>query len=270
MTENFHNGLERLNQDVVAEPPRKKKGVVREYVEALLVAVVLAFFIRSFIVEPFKIPSKSMVPTLLVGDHIFVNKFIYGLRIPGTKKWFLQFGEPKRGDVIVFIYPEDEKLDFIKRVVGVPGDHVQIKDDKLYVNDVEVTEEEIPVVGVDPKDKRRLLVSEAEAVEKIPPPFRRIPFYRGFENYKIQMENLTGYNHMIQRSRLLPNNEEIDLVVPPDNFYVMGDNRDQSADSRVWGFVPRKNLKGKALFIWLSLDSDRGGIRLKRFGKKII
>lgn len=267
MTENLHNGLERLNQNVTQQP--RKKGVIREYVEALLVAVLLAFFIRSFIVEPFKIPSKSMVPTLLVGDHIFVNKFIYGLRIPGTKKWLVQFGEPKRGDVIVFIYPEDEHLDFIKRVVGLPGDHVRMRNGLLYVNDVEVTEKEIPVIGVDPKDKRRLLISKTEAVE-IPPVFRGIPFYRGFENYKIQMENLTGYSHVIQRNRLLPNNEEIDLVVPQDHFYVMGDNRDQSADSRVWGFVPRKNLKGKALFIWLSLDSDRGGIRLKRFGKKII
>ncbi|MBI2339579.1 MAG: signal peptidase I [Deltaproteobacteria bacterium] len=264
---NLHNGLERLNQDVTPEP--RKKGVIREYAEALLFAVLLAFFIRSFIIEPFKIPSKSMVPTLLVGDHIFVNKFIYGFRIPGTKKWMVKFGEPKRGDVIVFIYPEDEKLDFIKRVVGIPGDHIRMKDGKFFVNSAEVTEKEIPVVGVDPRDKRRLLISEAEAGE-IPPQFRGIPFYRGYENYKIQMEDLTGYGHMIQRSRMMPNNEDVDLVVPKDHYFVMGDNRDQSADSRVWGFVPRENLKGEALFIWLSLDSDRGGVRLKRFGKKII
>ena len=267
MTENIHDGMEKLTRDL--DGGKKKKGVVREYVEALLTAVLLAFVIRSFVVEPFKIPSRSMVPTLLVGDHIFVNKFIYGLRIPWTKKWLVHFGAPKRGDVIVFIYPKDKKFDYIKRVVGLPGDHIRFHDGILYVNDTAVTEKDIPVMGIDPHDNRQLLESPAEAAE-IPPAFKKIPFSHGFEEFKIELENLMGYDHFIQRSRLMPNDEEVDVVVPTDHYFVMGDNRDQSADSRVWGFVPRENLKGKAMFIWLSLDDDRGGIRVKRFGKKII
>lgn len=246
----------------------KKKHVVREYVEALFTAVLLAFVIRSFIIEPYKIPSKSMVPTLLVGDHIFVNKFIYGLRIPGTKKWLVKFGEPKRGQVIVFIYPEDEKLDFIKRVVGLPGDHIRVHEGKLFINDKEVPEKEIPVLGVEPSDRRQLRLGNIE--DDIPGSLKKIGFYRGFEEYSIELEKLGDVTHLIQRSLLMPNNEEYDAVVPPDHFFVMGDNRDQSADSRVWGFVPRENLKGKAMFLWLSLDSDLGGVRLKRFGKPII
>lgn len=264
---NLHNELQKLVRNL--DDPPKKKGVVREYLEALLTAVLLAFFIRSFVIEPFKIPSKSMVPTLLVGDHIFVNKFVYGLRIPLTKKWLIHFSEPKYGDVIVFIYPQDEKLDFIKRVIGLPGDAIRLHDGVLYVNDVIVTVQDIPVLGIDPHNNRQLVVSPAEAAD-IPRSFRALPFSQGFEEYKVGMENLIGYDHFIQRSRLMPNNDEIDLVVPPDHYFVMGDNRDQSADSRVWGFVPRENLKGRAMFIWLSLDNDRGGLRVKRFGKKII
>ncbi|MDO8518538.1 MAG: signal peptidase I [Deltaproteobacteria bacterium] len=244
----------------------KKKHVVREYAEALLTAVLLAFLIRSFVIEPYKIPSKSMVPTLLVGDHIFVNKFIYGWRIPGTKKWIFEWKEPHRGEVIVFIYPEDEKLDFIKRVVGLPGDTVGMKEGKLFVNGEEVPLSDLPILGVSRKDRRAL------RVEGIVPPgsLGKIPFSRGFENYNIGLEKLGEVDHLLQRSKRMPSLDEFEVVIPPGHFFVMGDNRDQSADSRVWGFVPRENLKGRAMFIWLSLDSELGGVRLKRFGKPII
>ncbi|MBX7148354.1 signal peptidase I [bacterium] len=246
-----------------------KKNIIREYAEALITAVLLAFVIRSFIIEPYKIPSKSMVPTLLVGDHIFVNKFVYGLRIPGTEKWIAKFSEPKRGEVIVFIYPEDKSLDFIKRVVGLPGDHIRVHDGVLYINDQKIASVDLNITGVDPDDHRKLIVSDAESLQA-PDVLKKVPFSRGYENYQVKIEDMMGYQHLIQRSRLMPNDTEVDLVVPENHFFVMGDNRDQSADSRVWGFVPRENLKGKALFIWLSLDDDLGGIRLKRFGKGII
>jgi signal peptidase I len=245
----------------------KKKGIIREYLEAFFVAVLLALVIRSFIVEPYKIPSKSMVPTLLVGDHIFVNKFVYGLRLPGTKSWIWERPGPKRGEVIVFIYPEDESLDFIKRVVGLPGDHIQLKDGVVYVNGQKTSSMDLPVEGVDRENKRILNVSESTGASY---QFRKIPFYRGYEHYQIKAEDLMGREHLMQRSLLIPNNDEVDLVVPEGHYFVLGDNRDQSADSRVWGFVPRENLKGEAMFIWLSLDSDLGGVRLGRFGKKII
>ncbi len=250
-------------------PESKKKKALREYVEALVTAVLLAFVIRSFIVEPFKIPSKSMVPTLLVGDHIFVSKFTYGLRVPWTKKWIFKLGDPKRGDVIVFIYPGDESLDFIKRVIGVPGDHIVVHEGHFFVNGKELPEEEIMIKGVNPLDPRQLEVASTDSGD-LPAYLKTVPFFKGYESFKIEMEQLDDKKFFIQRSRFMPATEETDLVVPPGNFFVMGDNRDQSADSRIWGLVPRENLKGKALFIWLSLDNDRGGIRIKRFGKKII
>src|SRR3990167_3335585 len=156
--------------------PTKKKGLVREYGEALFWAILFAFLIRSFLVEPYKIPSKSMVPTLLVGDHIFVNKFIYGLRIPGTKKWLVEWSAPKRGDVIVFIYPEDEKLDFIKRVIGLPGDHVRIHEGKLYINDTEMSQKDISIDGVSPDDKRQLMVTQTD-LALLPSKLKKIPFF---------------------------------------------------------------------------------------------
>lgn len=267
MTE-LHDGLQKLNRDLNGKESKGKK-TLREYTEALLTAVLLAFFIRSFVIEPFKIPSKSMVPTLLVGDHIFVNKFSYGLRIPWTKKWIFKAGDPHRGDVIVFIYPEDEKLDFIKRVVGLPHDRIRVHEGKLFINDQEVIDADIPVLGVDSHDKRFLRIGSVEAAE-LPPNLKKIPFYRGYENFKIQVELLDSKKFLIQKSRLFPVGDDVELEVPADHFFVLGDNRDQSADSRVWGFVPRENLKGRALFIWLSLDREKGGVRLKRFGKKII
>jgi len=248
---------------------KTQKQIIREYAEALIFAILIAFFIRSIIIEPYKIPSRSMVPTLLVGDHIFVNKMSYGWRVPGTKFWLTKWGEPKRGEVIVFIYPKDESLDFIKRVVGLPGDHVQYKAGQLLVNDQEVSEEEIRVLGIDPHSQRDLLIPSAQA-STIPNSFQPLPYSKGFEDYVIKLENLLGVQHLIQRSITDPNEDEFDLIVPEKHFFVMGDNRDQSSDSRFWGFVPRENLKGHALFIWLSLDNEHWGIRLRRFGKKII
>ncbi len=253
--------------EMTDQAEKKQKGVVREYIEALLVAVLLALVIRSFIIEPYKIPSKSMVPSLLVGDHIFVNKFAYGFRLPGTKMWIWDRPGPKRGEVTVFIYPEDESLDFIKRVIGLPGDHIQLKAGVLFVNGEKASLKDLNIEGVDKNNKREMVVADSSSVSK---DFQRIPFYRGYESFQVKLENLLGKEHFMQRSLLIPNEDELDLLVPEGHYFVMGDNRDQSADSRVWGFVPRENLKGEAMFIWLSLDSDLGGIRLGRFGKKIL
>lgn len=246
----------------------ENKKLIKEYAEALLIAVLLAFVIRSFVIEPYRIPSKSMVPNLLVGDHIFVNKFSYGLRFPWTKKWLVEFEGPKRGEVIVFIYPQNESQSFIKRVIGVPGDHIQIKNDTLWVNNTKATHEDYNIKGIDPDNRRSLIIPEAQA-SHLPQKLQEIPFYKGYKNYQIKVENLLGHEHIIQRSRFMPNLGEEDIVVPEGYYFVMGDNRDQSSDSRVWGLVPRENLKGRALFIWLSLDSDLGGVRWGRFFKGI-
>jgi signal peptidase I len=247
---------------------RKKKSSFREYVEAFLTALLIAFFLRAFVVEAFKIPSKSMVPTLLVGDHIFVNKFIYGLRLPFSKKWVAHFGTPQRGEVIVFTYPKNESLDFIKRVVGLPGDKITIKGDDLYVNGEK--ENIYPVIPkeLDPQDKRKIDVEKIEDGELIKY-FSELPFMTEWKDYKYYVEKLSGVPHYIQHSIYLGRNEELEITVPPDHLFVMGDNRDNSSDSREWGFVPMENIKGRAMFIWLSLDHDQGGVRWHRFGKWI-
>ena len=200
----------------------KKKGMVREYIEAFAVAIVLALLIRTFVVQAFKIPSGSMEDTLLVGDHILVNKFMYGERIPYTDLRFFDFKHPQRGDVIVFIYPEDESKDFIKRVVAVEGDTIEVKEKKVYVNDT--------------------LQNEPFAVHK---------------------DNAVIPAHVTKRDYFGPQQ------VPKDMLFVMGDNRDRSADSRFWGFVPLSKVKGKAFLIYWSWSGFMRDIKWSRIGKLI-
>ncbi|MEZ4549135.1 MAG: signal peptidase I [Desulfobacterales bacterium] len=169
-------------------------------VEAILIAIVLALFIRTFVVQAFKIPSGSMEPTLQIGDHILVNKFIYGVKIPYLRKTIIPVSEPDRGDIIVFRYPEDPDKDFIKRVIAVPGDTVEIRNKIIYVDGAAVKND----VGVH-TDSRVLS---------------------------------GAINH---RDNLKP------LTVPAGSYFVMGDNRDNSYDSRFWGFVEERSIKGKAL-----------------------
>ena len=244
----------------------KKKSKLREYIEALLTAIVIAFFIRSFIVEPFKIPSSSMIPTLLIGDHIFVNKFIYGLRIPFTKYRFWQFTTPKRGEVVVFIYPEDEKKDFIKRVVGLPGDVVSFKGTDVFVNGGKRSHEKIDVMP-DMTDKRKLDVIKGDWKKPL-------PYFSNWTSYDFFKEEEDEVRHLVQYEKdamwrsvgrfVAQNGGEV--KVPEGHLFCIGDNRDNSSDGREWGFVPMENLKGKAMFVWLSLDNDLGWVRWKRFG----
>lgn len=221
----------------------RKKSKLREYVEAIVSALLIAFVLRSFVIEAFKIPSGSMIPTLLVGDHIFVNKFIFGLRVPFTHHYLFRLGEPKRGDVIVFIYPVEEDKDFIKRVVGLPGDRLEIVDNEIKING--------EVVGRQSLDAKQV---QSE-----------IPLFPGWEHYDFFEERLGDVTHLVQLDHT-SQPEKVAVAVPPDSYFMMGDNRDNSADSREWGFVSRSYIKGKAMFVWLSWDSDGGGVRWNRFG----
>lgn len=247
----------------------KKKGKFREYVEALVTAVLIAFVIRSFIVEPFKIPSSSMVPTLMIGDHIFVNKFIYGLRPPFTKKHFFQYRTPERGEVVVFIYPEDESKDFIKRVVGLPGDKVEVRDADVFINGEKVKKE--PVTVEQSRDDKRALIVKNHGWTK------NLPFVAGWQNIDFFKEKLGDVEHLVQYEKdvyFRPIGRFMSeyggtVTVPEGHLFCMGDNRDNSSDGREWGFVPMENIKGKAMFVWLSLDSDNGWLRWKRFGSWI-
>ena len=184
----------------------KKKSVIREYAEAAAIAIILALFIRTFVVQAFKIPSGSMEPTLLVGDHILVNKFIYGVKIPFIRETLIPIKkQPQRDDVIVFIYPRDTSKDYIKRVIGLPGDHIEINDQKIYING---------------------------------------KLYE--DTHGVYTEHGKGLSQPLLKSRHQP------IVVPDSHLFVMGDNRDHSSDSRVWGFVPLKSVKGKAFIIYWS------------------
>ena len=245
---------------------KKHKGTIREYAEALLTALLVAFFIRSFVIEAFKIPSGSMIPTLMIGDHIFVNKFTYGLRIPFTKTKIVTFGTPERGEAIVFMYPMDESKDFIKRVVGLSGDRIRVQGDDVFVNDQPLQRQAIQVQPEDGSQTRLLKVIPDAMAAQVG--IREIPAFPGWQEYGYSVETLGKVNHLVQYDNR-PSYAQTELEVPPDHLFVMGDNRDNSSDSREWGFVPMENVKGRAMFVWLSIDHDRTTLRWNRFGKWI-
>lgn len=212
------------------EKPEKKdnqvsKSKVQEYIEAIIIAILIAVVIRTFVIQAYKIPSRSMVPTLLVGDHLLVNKFIYGVKIPVIRKVFIPVTDPKQGDIVVFIYPKDRSKDYIKRVIGVAGDKIEIRNKDIFINDR---------------------------------PYK--------DDFGIYSDNVI-YPAIIQ-----PRDNFGPVTVPAGSLFVMGDNRDESADSRFWGFVDLKDVEGKALIIYWSWNSDEHDnllkkIRWERFGK---
>lgn len=217
-----------------------------EYGGSFFPIILAVFFLRSFVVEPFKIPSGSMIPTLLVGDFILVNKFTYGIRLPivGTK--IMSLNEPQRGDVMVFRYPSDPSLDYIKRVVGLPGDKVVYRNKRLTVNGVEQPLKALPdylhkdKLYYSPQFSERLGATEHLILnEKDAPAY--VPFVTQFPF----------------RENCIYNTEGVSCTVPAGHYFMMGDNRDASSDSRVWGFVPEANIVGKAFLIWFNFSDLR-------------
>ncbi len=223
------DGAEHAEHESHAHPAErvtpKKKSLVREYAEAIAIAIILALVIRTVVVQAFTIPSGSMMDTLLIGDYILVNKFIYGPEIPFTDSHLPGLRTPTRGDIIVFKYPQDERRDFIKRVIGTPGDIVQVRGHTVFVNG------------------RALVEPYIKITEPLLPQSQ--PGY-------------CGYAYACDPTR-----------VPADSYFVMGDNRDNSQDSRYWGFVKRDKIKGKAFLIYWSWDSERHWLRWWRLGKYI-
>lgn len=234
MSSNEQDPLEVLNQQLEDEPKKKSKFWSEFKSISLIIVTVLAF--RSVFFEPFKIPSGSMIPTLLIGDFILVNKFSYGFKVPFSD-WFSDPiyitgpGKPERGDVIVFKYPKDESLNYIKRVIGLPGDTVEIIEKVVYVND---------------KPIETKVIDGKEIMEDMDDKFKRY-------NFKFFQTKTGEHDHVSQIDQdniWYPNFKKI--KVPEGSYFVMGDNRDFSQDSRYWGFVPSNNIKGEAILIWFS------------------
>ena len=218
-----------------------KKSAWREWVESLLVVAAIAILVRSFVVAPFKIPSSSMVPTLEVGDYIFVLRYPYGLRIPFTDLQFFPH-PPKRGDVAVFDFPEDRSKDYIKRIIGLPGDVIDYKNNELYVNG-----RKMPLT---PDGRRTYFMAGGQADVSM--------------RY---IEDLDGVRHAVLRKAVSLRDGE--WKVPEGKYFVLGDNRNNSRDSRFWGFVPQNYLVGPAAIVWWSWDAHARKVRWNRLGHLI-
>lgn len=234
-------------------PQRRIAGIERmplwlEYSASFFPVICAVFVLRSFLVEPFKIPSGSMIPTLQIGDFILVNKFTYGIRLPVINKKVVELGSPKRGDIVVFRYPRDESVDYIKRIVGLPGDVIEYQDKRLTING-----QPLGYSGgeayLDPESMRYakeftetfpidLGANSHQILNNPDRPAGNFPAERfpGFENCQYQNAGLI-------------------CKIPAGHYFAMGDNRDNSADSRFWGFVPDQNIVGRAFFVWLNLGS---------------
>jgi len=194
------------------------KSIVREYVEAIIIAIILAMFIRTFVVQAFKIPSGSMLPTLQIGDHLLVNKFIYGVKLPFKGNILIPIKNPAQGDVVVFRFPKDRSVDYIKRVIGTPGDTVEIKNKTVFVNGKPIEDTHAHIAS------QKVLSKEGSPRDNLGP-----------------------------------------ILVPEDRIFVMGDNRDNSYDSRFWGFVDQNDVLGKAFILYWSWDIKKPLFSFDRF-----
>lgn len=222
----------------------QKESLALEYYEAVVMAVGIALLVRTFIIEPFKIPSGSMIPTLVVGDYLFVNKFAYGHRIPFTRVRVFMGDGPKRGDIAVFEYPKDPSKDYIKRIVGLPGDHIVYQDKHLFINGKPVGYEDGGTFTYSNERGR-----DIEA--------RRITELLGDTPHPVLVQPFS-YSEQVT-----------DEIVPPGHYFAMGDNRDNSNDSRFWGFVPGYRLVGKAVVIFWSWDLQTTSLRWDRLGSPV-
>jgi len=230
-----------INAEVAGKIAREPLLV--EYARSFFPIILVVLLLRSFIVEPFRIPSASMMPTLIAGDFILVNKYTYGIRLPLFGKKMIAVGEPRRGDVVVFRYPKDPSVDYIKRVVGLPGDHISYYDKTVYING-------------------QAMVQKSQGY------YTGVGAGLSMTGASLREEQLGKVKHkiLIMNSRKMGEGE---YVVPPGRYFVMGDNRDNSNDSRFWGTVPEENLVGRAFMIWFSWNTENTWISWGRIGKHI-
>ncbi len=223
---------------IVSGSPEVRRPWYVEYSKSFFPVILIVLVVRSFLFEPFRIPSASMMPTLLAGDFILVNKFSYGIRLPVANVKIFGDGQPERGDVAVFRYPEDPSVAFIKRIVGLPGDRVRYENKVLFINDIPASQTPVP----NGQWESERLYSRTEQI--------------GAKEHRILVR---GYGPV----------GAMEWTVPQGHYFVLGDNRDNSRDSRFWGFLPDENLIGRAFFIWMNLDCVTGNGNCTRIGSSI-
>jgi len=234
----IRRAVTKLDEEMDKHLSFARKSTFREYAESIGVAIAIALFLRAFVVEAFQIPSGSMIPSLEIGDHIFVSKFAYGMTVPLTNKRIVSFGQPRRGDIIVFKFPGNQDIDYIKRVVGLPGETVEVRKNEVFINGRPMHRE----LSKDPcRDEEG--AGQAQPCE-------------------LWVEDLDGRVHPVNQRLGGFFNDHAPIVVPAGTVFVMGDNRDNSNDSRFWGTVPFELIKGRALIIWWSRGpiGDNGGL----------
>lgn len=220
-----------------------KQSLLVEYSRSFFPVLLIVLLIRSFIVQPYRVPTGSLEPTVLPGDFIVVNQFAYGLRLPVLNTKIVNVGEPKTGDIALFRYPIDPRIVYVKRVIGVPGDHIVYKNKTLTINGKVIEQKDL---GMDLDQEYAM------------------PYA-----VKVKQEMLPTVTHKIFVHDEIGTAQDTDVIVPPRHYFMMGDNRDNSDDSRHWGFVPEENLVGKAFATWMSWDSQNNSIRWIRIGKTV-
>jgi signal peptidase I len=236
----------RQSQEAMGETP--KVPLIFEYARSFFPILLLVLCIRSFLVEPFRIPSGSLEPTLHVGDFILVNKYNYGIRLPVLNNKVIANSEPSTGQIVVFRFPPHPSIDYIKRFIGMPGDHIQYKNKVLTVNGKTAPQQFVEYTTDSTTDAEGRQISWQ--VEK-------------------RIETINGISHAIYiRPDALA--EDIDMIVPPNCYFAMGDNRDSSYDSRIWGCVPEQNIIGRAMYVWFSWDNMMHRVRWDRIGYKVV
>jgi len=229
-----------LNAEGNSKQIKAKRPLVVDYARTVLPLLLIIFIVRSFVVQPYHVPSGSLEPTILPGDFIAVSQSAYGLRLPVFHIKLFNTGKPKRGDIAVFRWPVNPKIDFVKRIIGLPGDHIVYKNKLLYINGKKIPQK---YLGLEQPDTNKGSVPSLH-----------------------YQEDLAGIKHGILLDEQGGETKTIDVTVPKGEYFVMGDNRDASNDSRFWGFVPDKDLVGKAMVIWFSWDSKDNRIRWQRIG----